>query len=343
MVRRRNVGFFYGSLASGADILFVEAGLTANRDAHVVLPFKREDFVRVSVADSGDGWVDRFDRCLNHEKVKTSYVTEDAFQNQNLIFSHAAQRAMGLAVLQARHLDADLRQIAVWNGEDTGGDAGTAADVRFWRELGQPTDVIGPPSGMRPEADVPPAPETSQNTVYRLRELKALVFADVKGFSKLDDAMFPDFVEVVLDPISGVMDRQGDSLEFRNIWGDGLFSVFSDVERAACCALEMQSALSVIDYAHHNLPSGLALRIGCHFGPVFVMEDPITNRLGYFGGHVNKAARIEPVTPPGEVYVSEAFAAHLALVCDELDCEYVGDVASAKGYGSFRMYLLREA
>ena len=31
------------------------------------------------------------------------------------------------------------------------------------------------------------------------------------------------------------------------------------------------------------------------------------------GSHVSRTARIEPVTPPGEVYVTEAFAAALEL------------------------------
>ena len=54
-------------------------------------------------------------------------------------------------------------------------------------------------------------------------------------------------------------------------------------------------------------------------------------------------ARIEPVTPPGAVYVTEPMAAALALSgTHEIDCDYVGMVALAKNYGEFRMYVLRE-
>jgi hypothetical protein len=56
---------------------------------------------------------------------------------------------------------------------------------------------------------------------------------------------------------------------------------------------------------------------------------------------VTKAARIEPVTPPGMVYTSEAFAATLAATgCDDLALEYVGRMALAKGYGESRVYRL---
>jgi len=80
--------------------------------------------------------VERFDRCLTHEFVRVPYVTEDGFHGHDQIFTYATWHAMGLAVLQARQIDAPLRQVAVWDGHDTGGTAGTAADVAFWSELG---------------------------------------------------------------------------------------------------------------------------------------------------------------------------------------------------------------
>jgi hypothetical protein len=59
---------------------------------------------------------------------------------------------------------------------------------------------------------------------------------------------------------------------------------------------------------------------------------------------VSRAARIEPVTPPGSVYVSENFAAALALEPGgPYLCEYVGVVSAAKSFGEMRMFLLRAA
>jgi class 3 adenylate cyclase len=60
------------------------------------------------------------------------------------------------------------------------------------------------------------------------------------------------------------------------------------------------------------------------------------------GSHLGSTARIEPVTPPGAVYVTEAFAALLELAgCDDLGCDYVGHLPAAKDYGRLRMYHLR--
>jgi len=57
---------------------------------------------------------------------------------------------------------------------------------------------------------------------------------------------------------------------------------------------------------------------------------------------VIRTARIEPVTPPGESYVTEQFAAQLYGTANALfDCDYVGVLAMAKGYGKCRMYSLR--
>ena len=59
------------------------------------------------------------------------------------------------------------------------------------------------------------------------------------------------------------------------------------------------------------------------------------------GSHVSRTARIEPVTPPGAVYVTEPFAAALGLEGrEEFGCDYVGHMPAAKDFGRLRMYRL---
>ena len=54
---------------------------------------------------------------------------------------------------------------------------------------------------------------------------------------------------------------------------------------------------------------------------------------------VEFAARIEPITPPGQVYASQAFAALAAAQgVTEFTCDYVGQTPLAKGYGTFATY-----
>jgi class 3 adenylate cyclase len=95
-------------------------------------------------------------------------------------------------------------------------------------------------------------------------------------------------------------------------------------------------------WAALGLPQRTSLRIALHAGPVYEIVDAVTGRPGFAGTHISRAARIEPVTPPGQVYVSEAFAALLALddAHREFFCEYLGSVPLAKDYGRLRTYRL---
>jgi class 3 adenylate cyclase len=120
-----------------------------------------------------------------------------------------------------------------------------------------------------------------------------------------------------------------------------LFVVFEDAGRAARCALDLQDAMNNLDLRPTGLPPHIALRLGGHLGPVYPTDDPVLRRPNFFGAHVSRAARIEPVTPEGCVYVTETFASVLALYnADEFACDYVGMTAAAKSYGTMRMFLL---
>src|ERR1700687_5019693 len=84
------------------------------------------------------------------------------------------------------------------------------------------------------------------------------------------------------------------------------------------------------------------LRIALHARPVYSCFDPILERMTYVGTHVSRTARMEPITPPGEIYVSEAFAALAAAEgASDFTCEYVGQIPQAKGYGIFPTYILQ--
>jgi class 3 adenylate cyclase len=86
------------------------------------------------------------------------------------------------------------------------------------------------------------------------------------------------------------------------------------------------------------------VRIGLHTGPVFEGYDAIIRRNNYFGSHVSRAARIEPVTAPGCAFVSEQFAAALAMTPDHgFVCEYLGMQPLAKEYDVCPLYRLARA
>ncbi|HLY54072.1 MAG TPA: adenylate/guanylate cyclase domain-containing protein [Stellaceae bacterium] len=331
------VGAGYGSLASGADILFAEALIARGIGLHVVLPFDRDEFVELSVRPSGEEWAERFEACIA-KAASLRLATEDRYLGDDLLFANCSRLAMGLARLHARHLGAAVEQVAVWDGEAAIGPAGTAADVASWRRRGLPQTII-PVSGSRTAPATPGPARAGAGRVVR-----AMLFCDIKGFSRLTDSELPRYVGEMLGALGRVVNLYRADVSFGNTWGDGLFLVFEDATRAASCALELQDVVTRLDLPALGLPPHLGMRVGGHVGPVYAAFDPVLQTTNYFGAHVSRAARIEPVTPPGCVYVTEPFAATLAFeAAEDFTCDYVGVTEAAKHYGAMRMFLLHRS
>jgi Tetratricopeptide Repeats-Sensor len=333
---RRPAAYAYGSLANGADIIAAEALLERGAELHVVLPFAEDEFVAVSVTEPGGNWVERFRRC-RAAATQVTLATDDAFLDDDVLYRYASELAMGLALLRARFVDGDALQVAIWDGRPARGGAGTAIDVATWNAGDRRTAIVAPPRHAAADGAAPAAAER------RGRVIRAMLFGDVRGFSKLGDAQLPVFNEHVLGAFATVLERHAPQVSFRNTWGDGLYVVMTDALAAAACALDLQAAMAQLDLAGLALPDHLALRLGAHVGPVFELRDPVLGLPSFGGSQVSRTARIEPVTPPGTVYVTEPFAAALELAGAPFACDYVGHMPAAKDFGRLRMYRLRAA
>jgi class 3 adenylate cyclase len=172
-------------------------------------------------------------------------------------------------------------------------------------------------------------------------QVVGLLFADVRGFSTLSDDEIPLFVEGVLGAIADELSRATRPPLIANTWGDGLYLVFDSVRETGAFALQLCERFRSADWRAIGFRHDLALRIGLHAGPAYAFLDPVTGRPNFIGAHVSRAARIEPITPPGEVYASQAFA---VLARSEgvqsFSCSYVGQTPMAKAYGTFPTYVL---
>jgi len=336
-------GIAYGSLASGGDILWAEALVAGGCELHIVLPFSLEEFITTSVADAGELWVARFHGCL---EVATSvtFATDDEYLDDDVLYAYNSQLAMGLALLRARYLDAEVHQFALWDGTDDAGSVGTATDVMSWRQAGHRSVVVDSGLGYRPgrslgseSTRVPrvPAPRSVRRVV------RSMVMGDIRGYSKLSEEQLVTFSRVVLGSFADVLSRYDDHIEYRNTWGDALFVVFTDPTAAARCGLDLRDDMTALQLEEAGLPGHLGIRLSGHIGPIFPTWDPVMRRQSFFGAHIVRAARMEPVTPPGALLVTEPFAAALELSgCTDLGCEYVGHLPAAKDYGRLRMYSL---
>jgi len=351
----------YTSAACGADLILIEAALERGAEVNVVLPFAREDFLRTSVASGGEGWTKRFDAALARA-ARVIMATEESHLGDDELYEHAALMLEGLAVLRAAQLQTTPSLLCVIDVASGGRVGGTRASFERWqknvgapqiidlRELrararldasasartapGQAT-AASTPAAARASASQPPARARPERT------LKALMFADFAGFSRLHEAVVPLFQESFWRIAAEQIEASAVKPLLASTWGDALYVVFDAARECADFALGFLERMRDIDWTAVGLPDSGQVRIALHAGPVFSGFDPIMNRNSYFGSSVTKAARIEPVTPPGMVYASEAFAATLAATgADDIAIERVGRLALAKGYGESRIYRL---
>jgi class 3 adenylate cyclase len=187
--------------------------------------------------------------------------------------------------------------------------------------------------------DTASRPERAIDAQGVRRVVRSMLMGDIRGYSKLTDQELLTFSELLLSTCADILSHYDAEIDYRNTWGDAVFVVLSDAAAAAHCGLDLRDAVDALELEEAGLPDHLALRLSGHFGPIFPMIDPVLQQPSFFGSHITRAARMEPVTPPGAFVVTEAFAAELELSgCADVACEYVGHRPAAKDYGRLRMY-----
>jgi class 3 adenylate cyclase len=258
-------------------------------------------------------------------------------------------------MLRSRSLETEPLLIAVWDGKRNGAPGGTAECIETWKRSGFPIVAIDPVNAAETHVAAAAAPtaaaarrRTPARRAFALpaagsaQQTVAILFADLVGYSRLKEEQVPRYVEGFLAALADTMRRRRLRPVYKNTWGDAICFVFSDPLEAADCALAMRDTIRRTDWTRLGLPGHLNLRIGLHAGPVYCLDEPLMERRNFFGSHVNQAARIEPITSPGNVYASEAFA---ALLLEDprnpFDCRYVGVVVLPKEFGSYPIYHIK--
>jgi len=345
-----NAGIGFASAACGSDILFLEAMLARGGAIHVVLPWPAEEFVKTSVDLNGKGtWNKRFEAVL--ERAASIRVLGQLYMPGSVTgFEYCNLAVNGLARVFARSLDLEITPLAVWDGQ-VGAPGGTGSFVRYWRNHRVPVKIVPivaqtPPALATPEvAETDDADPGDEFEVWvrasGRQEIKAIMFADVVGYSKLPETVIPKYVAQFNQRVSKLIAESSSSPVNVNTWGDGLFFVFSSVEDAGRFGLDLRDLVVKTDWVDLGLPTNLNIRIAVHAGPVYVNFDPIVRQMTFTGAHVSRAARIEPITHEGEVFASEEFAALAAAdQAKGFTCDLVGTTALAKSYGLSRIYSL---
>jgi len=364
------------SAAAGADLLFIEAFLQRPKtELHLVLPWSREEFLRTSVEPydahaATPIWAPLFETAVEDASTLRQ-LGQIGEPSDEVGWQYAMEVTAGLAVQTARACRLDLRPMALWDGLPGRGAGGTAHFVEFWNNfLGNPPLIIKLPKHReREDPAIPKSKAERCEKPIMHREVKTTLFADIVGYSKLAEGVIPDFVKFFLSKLSRLIAESPYSPLCVNMWGDEIYCVFDHAREGGLFGLQLSNLLregenewlkkglyyEQLDLAEKKLRKfPLNIRVGLHTGPVLAIYNPVVRQLTYTGAHVTRAARIQPVVAPGQVYGSEEFAAMLELdmaarsLADSATveppggnpvCKYVGTIHLAKSFpGRFRVY-----
>ena len=331
----------YVSATCISDILCLETMQELGGETHIVLPYPAEECHRVNFA-RGD-WGERFER-VRAAADSVTVTSDHRARGSSATFEYTNLILTGMARLRAQLLHTDLRGLAVGDDGRFMSGAGAAASLlQLWRSQNVALEHV-----RLAESRVdPPAAEAVSAASFPeegipagfTHEVRAMLFADAVGYSALSEDQTLSFVTQFLGAVADLNARTAQRPEHIETTGDGLYMVFGCVRDAGNYALELNKLVTGTDWTARGLPRGLNIRIALHCGPVYVGRNPVTGLPLYTGPHTSRAARIEPITPPGQVYASSAFAAVAAAIgADRWVMQYVGRMPLAKGYGPLGLY-----
>lgn len=335
----------YTSAAAGADLIFAEQVLAADGELNIVLPFQRDRFVELSVAPSGDAWVARFDAVM--EKASRVYELADFVEaGDAALFDFANRFLVGVALTRSAHTGFRPQGLAVWDGKPSAYAGGAASAIALMCQSGIPARVISPDSGaVEVLGDQGPAVSDDRESlagptdVPVMLSFMPMMFADVKGYSKLSDRQLGIFAVKFMGQVSEVLKQFDSDVVIKRTQGDGLFIVFSSISGALHVAEGIRQVVATGDWQGLGLPDDLQIRISLDAGPCQYFREPVTGNLEFCGSYVNRAARIEPITPPGKIYASETFVS-LAAQSDtqSFSFSYVGQTPLPKRFGTIPLF-----
>lgn len=334
----------YGSAACGADLICLAAAAELGCETHVVLPFPPAAFREASVDYAGRDWSERFEAALARADSVT-IASDHRARESTATYEYANLMLTGMARLRAKLLDTHVVGLVVHDPRSPGAPGGTASMRGLWERHGLRVESVELDPGCGAPADRAPMPGAAARAAAPAirHELRSLLFADAVGYSKLSEDQIPLYITEFLGAVGRLARTSAHRFEHVETAGDGLYMVFASPIDAAGFALELSELAAGTDWSARGLPAGFNLRVALHCGPVHCGRDPLTGTGIYTGPHASRAARIEPITPPGQVYASSAFAAVAAASGGGLDLTYVGRLPLAKGYGALGLYHVRGA
>lgn len=146
-----------------------------------------------------------------------------------------------------------------------------------------------------------PLKESRPNAQEGTRKLAAIMFTDIKDFSKKmqkNEAATMRMLNLHNEMMNDAVNRNGGSI-IKTI-GDAYLVSFDSVVSATLCAVEAQQAFYQHNTKVHSDDERIDVRIGVHLGDIIVKDKDV------FGDGVNIASRIQSIAEVGGVNISDS-------------------------------------
>jgi class 3 adenylate cyclase len=360
-----NAKIGYSSASCGADIIFMEALQSLGGEVNIILPFAISDFIETNVRHAGPRWEKRFQRVLESAH-SVSFACEDRYLGHDMLYRFANHVMHGSAVMRGKFLTTEPHLMAVWHSRTDAIPGGPADFIDRWTNISTlhliDLDELGDNGGNVDKIDLSLVQPQKFSLTFDPfisktpeRVIKSMMFSDLSGYSKLQDEHIPSFLDF-LEKLNAAIDKIGVSLESLNTWGDAVFAVADSSMKIADFGLRYCDIIENLGLKYPEFPFPIRARISLHSGPVFIAQDPFIKKTNFYGGHINRAARLEPVTAVGQVYATQQFVSLLygetndernefeqkgLKYYERYSTEYVGVISLAKSFGQQEVYNLR--
>lgn len=161
----RRIGFAWGALAAGADIVIAERLLAAGCAVHVVLPCPSDRFEAQSVVPAGAEWTARFHAVMARAASVRCAASMAASVHDPLATAFAGELAIGAAMLSAARLGSAALQLIVL--DEGGGGPNTARQADLWPGAGDSRHTLAIPRDAAVEALFPPEePDLARHRLF---------------------------------------------------------------------------------------------------------------------------------------------------------------------------------
>lgn len=321
---KERIGFGYGALAAGADILIAEALLESGAELHVVLPSEPDLFRESSVAPFGAEWSDRFISVLNSAE-SVFVVGHRPSSISSLGLRLAGEAAMGNAIMQASMLMTEPVQLVVLDGAQSKiaepGSTQWAYDA--WAATGGRHEALVAP---RTPGDSGDGEINCSDTAECLAAVLRIEWSKAdSGLSSADVAM----------RLASALRRCSPPLNSPRWMSEELLLAFETPQAAATAGLSAIADLAGIT----------DVRVAGHYGIARRITDPFGGADLLIGKATALPREIMRSTPPGAMHVSEEFGLALQVMRSNgrPSVGYVGDLPTGDYDHPVRLFALRPA